>query len=132
MKQKFVTFPKFARRVFSIHLNETEANPRSLRKEEDVIGEKREWGRERGTMRRGWGGWEKKMRRTGERCIECQSSFIIRPETGFKVGYGWRKNWVGKVRDFIFSPLIYRGANCAGPITISFPGSYLHLSGNSI
>lgn len=55
MKQKFVTFPKFARRVFSIHLNETEANPRSLRKEEDVIGEKREWGRERGTMRRGVG-----------------------------------------------------------------------------
>lgn len=53
MKQKFVTFPKFARRVFSIHLNETEANPRSLRKEEDVIGEKREWERERGTMRRG-------------------------------------------------------------------------------
>ena len=41
MKQKFVTFPKFARRVFSIHLNETEANPRSLRKEEDVIGEKK-------------------------------------------------------------------------------------------
>lgn len=55
MKQKFVTFPKFARRVFSIHLNETEANPRSLRKEEDVIGEKREWERERGTMRRGVG-----------------------------------------------------------------------------
>ena len=55
MKQKFVTFPKFARRVFSIHLNETEANPRSLRKEEDVIGEKREWERERGMMRRGVG-----------------------------------------------------------------------------
>lgn len=54
MKQKFLTFPKFARRVFSIHLNETEANLRSLRKEED-IGEKRDWGRERGTMRRGVG-----------------------------------------------------------------------------
>lgn len=54
MKQKFVTFPKFARRVFSIHLNETEANPRSLRKEED-IGEKRDWGRGRGRGTMRWG-----------------------------------------------------------------------------